>query len=79
MALLILQELKRRLDCVSSSCSSARGMKVCFKSTVIDINIHTYVYIYICIVERQDSLGAWDSGAVGLITACGTASLCDHQ
>lgn len=52
-----------------------------FKSAVIDINMHTYVYIYIyiCIVERQDSLGAGDSGAVGLITACGTASSCDHQ
>lgn len=63
MALLILQKLKRRLDCVSSSCSSARGMKVHFNSTVIDINMDTYVYMYICIVERQDSLGAGDCGS----------------
>ena len=77
MAFLILQEPRHRVDCVSSSHSSARGMKVHFKCTVMDINVHTYVYI--CIVERQDSLGTGDSGAVGLIPVCGTAFSCDHQ
>lgn len=79
MALFILQEPRSRVGCVSSSCNSARGMKAHFQCTVIDINMHTYVFIYIGIVERQDNLGTGDSGAVGLIPTCGTASLCDHQ
>lgn len=64
MALLILQELKRRLDCVSSSRSSARGMKVRFKSAVIDINMHTYVYIYIYLYSGEAGQ-SWGRGLWG--------------
>lgn len=63
MALFILQEPVQRVGCVSSSCNSARGMKMHFKRAGIDINMHTYVYTYIRRLDRQDSLV---TGTLGL-------------